>query len=293
MADMIHPDVMRILAPNPGPLTGTGTNTYVVGNGKVVIDPGPDMDAHLNAILDAAPTPSAILITHSHIDHTALVPRLQAATGAPTYAFGDYRAGRENLPDLGAGFTEGGGTDSVFRPDIVLHDGECFEVDGLNFTAHWTPGHFPNHLAFGFKDALFSGDVIMGWSSTLIAPPEGSVAQFMQSCSKMMALPYETYLPGHGDPVQDGPQRAADLAAHRQMREGQVLAALDQAPGTATDLAARIYDDLPPALLPAAAQNVLSHLIDLWTQNRVTAQTERSKAAVFGLAKPNSRSLKK
>lgn len=277
MAERLFPQIQRIVAPNPGPLTFRGTNTYVLGTDHpVVIDPGPDDPIHLDAILQAAPRPSAICVTHSHIDHSEMVPRLKRATGAPVYAFGDSLAGRAGHPDLGPSFPEGGGTDTNFAPDVTVQDGESLQFGDITLHAVWTPGHFPNHLCFAMDDVLFSGDLVMGWSTSLVSPPEGSVSQFIQSCQRIASLPQKTYLPGHGDPIIDGPQRALDLAQHRMDRETQILAALTAEPGTAADLAQRIYTEIDPSLLPAAARNVLAHLVDLTARNLTHPEAELS-----------------
>lgn len=289
MADWHIPGVQRILAPNPGPLTGPGTNTYVLGDhGQVIIDPGPDDDRHLQAILKVAPNPKAILITHSHMDHTALVPRLAHATGATVWAFGDSSAGRDAMPDLGPAFAEGSGTDPHFQPDKTIAHGQNWQCDDISLTAHWTPGHFPNHLCFDRGDILFSGDVVMGWSTTLVSPPEGSIPLFRMACQRLMDIGPRVYLPGHGDPVPDGPARAAELVAHRNTREAQVCAALTDSPQSAMDLTRQIYRDVPVHLHPAAARNVLAHLISLTEAQKAFPTTTLTPDALFVINPENA-----
>ncbi|MEO0358120.1 MAG: MBL fold metallo-hydrolase [Pseudomonadota bacterium] len=282
MVDRVAPRVHRLTAPNPGPLTGRGTNTYVLGSDQqFVIDPGPDDDAHLDAILTVAPNPQAILVTHSHIDHTALVPRLAAATGAAVWAFGDSFTGRHDLPDLGPTFAEGDGTDQNFACDHNIKDGQVLTFGDVHLTALWTPGHFPNHLCFDRGDVLFSGDVVMGWSTTLVSPPEGSVTQFMAACQRLEMLGPKPYLPGHGDLVDDGAARALELRLHRQTREDQILAALTDMPQSAAALTKQIYHDVPVHLHPAAERNVLAHLVALIHADKAQTAGPLSPSALF------------
>ncbi len=280
----------HIRAANGSPMTGTGTNSWILGAGQVaVIDPGPDDPTHLAAILaalDPGEEVAAILVTHAHLDHTALVPRLRAETGAPVHAFGTAAEGRSPLMQRLAdhGLQGGGeGVDARFAPDQRLADGQVLALGGLTVEALHTPGHMGGHLAFACEGLLFSGDHAMGWATSLVSPPDGDMGAYMTSLDRLAARSWQRMLPGHGDPVEEVASRLAALAAHRRQREAQVRAALEKAPGTAAALAARIYTDTPATLLPAAARNVLAHLIDLAERNlalpegEITADTRFSR----------------
>lgn len=288
----IEPGIRRVLAPNPSPMTYWGTNTFVLGAGAVtVIDPGPPMRAHLDAILAGlAPgeTVARILVTHAHVDHSPLARELAAATGAPVFGFGPAAAGRSPvMDDLAAqGLTAGGeGVDTAFAPDARLADGEALDIGGgLTVTALHTPGHMGNHLCFALNDAVFTGDHVMGWASTLISPPDGDVAAFMASCAKLAARPARVFYPAHGAPVTDPAARLAWLTDHRRSREAEVLAALGPTPARIGTLARMIYTDIPAALMPMAERNVFAHLIDLTGQGRVRATPTLGINAGFALA---------
>ncbi|MHC9237090.1 MBL fold metallo-hydrolase [Pseudooceanicola sp. 502str34] len=276
VAEALSPLVRRIVAPNPSPMTYRGTNTYLVGQSEIaVIDPGPRDDAHMAAILAAlAPGQriSHIFVTHAHLDHSPLARPLSEATGAPVLAYGDAFAGRSAaMQTLAAAGEIGGGegVDAAFVPDIELADGE--EVSGPDWTleALWTPGHYGNHLSFQLGEELFSGDLVMGWASSLVSPPDGDLTDFMASCERLAARPARRFHPGHGAPVDAPAERLAFLLSHRRAREGAILDALAAGPATAAALAARIYTDTDPRLLPAATRNVLAHLIDLTGRSRV------------------------
>ncbi|MHC0053174.1 MBL fold metallo-hydrolase [Actibacterium sp. D379-3] len=285
VAEVLEPGLRRVLAPNPSPMTFRGTNTYLLGEGAVaVIDPGPASPAHLAAILGALSPGeriSHILVTHSHVDHSRLVPDLGRATGAPVLAFGDSAAGQRpdlaRLPDLGGGE----GVDHAFRPDETLADGAVLHGDGWSVTALWTPGHMANHLSFAWGDALFTGDHVMGWATSMVSPPEGDLTAFMTSLARLVPRRDRVFYPAHGAPVRDPAARLADLIAHRRTRETQILDALGAGPATAAALAARIYTDVPPALLPAATRNVLAHLIDLLGRNMVSTEGRLSAGSLF------------
>lgn len=260
-------DLLRILAPNPSPLTGPGTNTFLLGRDQVaVIDPGPDDPGHQAAILDAGHGRiSHILVTHAHLDHSAGAGALARMTGAPVLAFGDALAGRSpmmrRLADEGA--TGGGeGLDLSFAPDIALRDGEVIEGADWRLTALHTPGHSGGHLGFLWEDRIFCGDVVMGWSSTIISPPDGDLTDYLRTLDRLAQIGPRRLLPGHGDPIEDPRSRLAELAAHRRERTAQILAALRDGPADAATLARRIYD-VAPRLLPAATRNVLAHLLAL------------------------------
>jgi glyoxylase-like metal-dependent hydrolase (beta-lactamase superfamily II) len=268
------PGLRRVLAPNPSPMTATGTNSYLVGEGEVaLIDPGPDDPAHLAAIL-AALGPgeriSHILVTHAHRDHSALAPRLAAATNAPIVAFGDATAGRsplmEDLARRGVGGGEG--TDRGFRPDLRLGDGDSVEGPGWRLTAIHTPGHFGNHLCLRWGDEVFSGDHVMGWSTSIVAPPDGDMGAYMASLDRLEQEGAARLWPGHGDPVADPAARIAALRRHRQERSAAIHTALGAGPATAAAIAAAVYRDTPPALMPAATMNVFAQLIEMTEGNR-------------------------
>ncbi len=287
----LAPGLRRILAPNPGPMTHRGTNTYLVGTeGLAVIDPGPDDPAHLAAILAAVGRGqriSHLLVTHAHRDHSPLARRLSAATGAPVLAFGDAAAGQSAAMRalVEGGMTGGGeGVDTAFRPEIALGDGETVEGDGWAIRALWTPGHMGNHLTFLWGEEAFTGDLVMGWATSLISPPDGDLTDFLASCARLRKLAPGRLWPGHGDAVADPVARIDALVAHRRGREAQILAALATGPRRPAALAAAVYADTPPALLPAATRNVLAHLIDLAGRGRVTADPAPGPEAVFALS---------
>jgi len=265
--DILRPGLRRILAPNPSPMTFRGTNTYLLGTGQVaVIDPGPALPSHLEAILAGlapAERVTHILVTHSHLDHSPLARPLAEATGAPVLAFGTSTAGRRaDLAGLD-GIGGGEGVDREFTPDLCLADGETVEGGDWRLTALHTPGHMGNHICLAWDDALFTGDHVMGWASSMVSPPDGDLGAFMASLDRLAGRAESVLFPAHGAPVPDGSARIAELAAHRRMRTGQILAALSEKPATAAVLTHRIYADTPPALWPAASRNVLAHLIDL------------------------------
>lgn len=279
---------LRILAPNPSPLTGPGTNTFLLGRDHVaVIDPGPDDAGHLRAILEAAPGRiTHILVTHAHRDHSAGAPELSRLTGAPVLAFGDALAGRSALMRrLAETAPVGGGEglDAGFAPDIRLRDGEAIETPDWRLEALHTPGHCAGHLCFRWRDMLFTGDVVMGWSSTIISPPDGDLLDYMRSLARIADAGARRLLPAHGDPVEAPAPRLAELAAHRRARSAQILAALRDGPDSAAELARRIYD-IPAPLLPAASRNVLAHLIALTELGALSGPEEIGPEARFRLA---------
>ncbi|MEM8978181.1 MAG: MBL fold metallo-hydrolase [Pseudomonadota bacterium] len=283
-----------VLARNPSPLTGSGTNSYLLGHGEVaLIDPGPEDPAHLNALLGALEPGEKIthiFVTHAHKDHSEGTAALKSATGAPVYAFGGPLEGRSAImTDLAlSGVLEGGeGVDHSFAPDILLKDGEGLTLGSWRLTAHWTPGHFGNHLAFeaqnGVERFVFSGDIVMGWATSLVSPPDGDLSAFFSSCEKLLMLKAQRFFAGHGAPIESPSERIKELVHHRKTREAQILASLAEAPGTKEELTERIYRDVPSHLWPAAARNVLAHLIHLSQTGKVTTQGPMSAAACFEL----------
>lgn len=272
----ISTGIVKLRAANPGPMTGSGTNSYLVfgKQSAVLIDPGPNLVSHRTAIMQAlGGTPlQAILITHAHLDHSALTPALVVISGAQVMAFGGATSGRsaqmQTLADQG--IAGGEGADLTFAPDVLLIDGQSIDIAGRIIDVIHTPGHMGGHLCFGINDLLFSGDHVMGWSTSLISPPDGDMAAYMASLGKLSLRDWTEFMPGHGDAVTDPAARLAYLIMHRQAREVSIVDALRAAPANPTDLAALIYTDTPAGLLPAAARNIFAHLIDLHDRNLVT-----------------------
>lgn len=260
VAAEVAPGVRRILCDNPGPFTWRGTNTWLIGQGRVaVLDPGPADAAQLAAILraTAGETITHILVSHTHRDHSPGVAALQAATGARSYGFGPHLT----PPDQG-----GEGGDHGLTPDVTLADGAVLEGDEFRLTAIHTPGHCANHLCFARADGVvFSADHVMSWSTTVVSPPDGDMAAYMASLSKLAAREAHLYLPGHGPPLPNPAPFVAALATHRLQREAKVLDALRVARrATALELVPPVYGPaLDARLVPAAARSLLAHLLKL------------------------------
>lgn len=290
VAEPLEPGLRRILAPNPSPMTYRGTNTYLIGEGDLaVVDPGPDDEAHLQAILRAVGQGqriSHIFVTHAHLDHSPLARRLSQLTDAPVLAYGDALAGRSAVMRQLAetGLAGGGeGVDAAFQPDQTLADGAVIQGDGWQLEALWTPGHFGNHLSFAFEDVILTGDLVMGWASSLVSPPDGDLTDFMTSCEQLAERPASRFHAGHGAPVDAPQERLEWLLAHRLGRESQILAALEGAGGDAQTLTRQIYTETPVALLPAAERNVFAHLVDLYGKNSISSADPLSSKAHFNL----------
>lgn len=269
-SDVVSPGIRRVIAENPGPFTYRGTGTYIVGHGEVaVIDPGPVLDAHLAAILHAVvgERVTAIVVTHDHADHSPLAARLSKLTGAPV--FGCARKSGVATPEGGEE-----GDDEAFTPDVDLCGGGVIEGPGWTLEAIPTPGHTSNHLCYGFKqeNALFTGDHIMGWSTSVVIPPDGSMAAYLASLKSIQARGFKTLWPTHGPPVTDVPPFLDAYIAHRLEREAQVLGAVQAGVMHIPDIVEKLYVGLDPKLKPAAAQSVYSHLIKLTAEGRVRSE---------------------
>jgi glyoxylase-like metal-dependent hydrolase (beta-lactamase superfamily II) len=275
VVEQLTPLVRRVVAKNPSPFTFKGTGTYIVGHGHVaVIDPGPDLAAHVAALAEAlrGETVSHILVTHTHLDHSPAAAALQQATGAKTYGFGPHGSGRTADQTGVGGVTEEGG-DQLFRPDIALHDGDAVEGPGWRLTAVHTPGHTSNHLCFALPEerTLFSGDHVMGWSTSVIAPPDGDMAAYMRSLAKLMARDDAVYWPTHGAAISDPKPFVAAFVAHRQERAAAILGRLAQGDETIPAIVDRVYLGLDPRLKGAAGRSVLAHLVELVELGRVAS----------------------
>jgi glyoxylase-like metal-dependent hydrolase (beta-lactamase superfamily II) len=277
IAIAVDPLVTRVLAPNPSPFTYTGTQTYLVGATDVaVIDPGPDDPQHIAALLAAigGRTVTAILCTHTHRDHSPAAPAVQAATGAPITGCAPLAI--EDLgPRADASF------DTTYAPDRVLGDGETVSGQGWTLEAVATPGHTSNHLCFALPESgvLFTGDHVMGWSTTVVAPPDGDMAAYMASLDRLMARKDRIYFPAHGDPIERPHRFVRGLIGHRKQREGQILRLLRQEVGAIPAMVERMYVGLDPRLTGAAGRSVLAHLIDLQARGLVAQEGEAWKTA--------------
>lgn len=264
--------VERITVNNPGPFTFHGTNTYIVGKRSVaVIDPGPDDDAHFRALMTALDGREVthIAVSHTHRDHSPLARRLKAATGAAIVAEGPHRAARPLHAGETNPFAES--SDMDFIPDIALSEGQRVEGDGWSLTTVMTPGHTANHAAFALDRTgiLFSADHVMAWATSIVAPPDGAMADYMASLERLLQRDDRLYLPGHGGPVTDPGAFVRALRAHRKMRERSVLERIRAGDRKIPDMVKVIYASTDPRLHGAAALSVLAHLEDLVEQRRV------------------------
>lgn len=280
--EKLAPGLRRIVARNPGPFTFRGTGTYVVGEGKVaVIDPGPLDEAHIAALTKSldGETVTHILVTHTHNDHSPAAAPFKQAVSAQTYGFGPHAGGKRG--EIGP---EAGG-DWDFAPDVVVADGDVIEGDGWRFEAVHTPGHTSNHLCFALPDRgiLFSGDHVMGWSTSVIAPPDGNMADYMASLDKLLARPDAVYWPTHGPAITEPQRHVRAFIAHRREREAGVLDCLRAGVGKVDAMVARLYVGLDPSLRRAAGRSVLAHLIDLIDRGIVAAEPAASVDAYYRL----------
>ena len=263
----VLPGLQRLTANNPSPFTFHGTNTYILGEGEcvAVIDPGPADERHLEALMRALGdrTVSHILVTHTHVDHSPLAARVKAATGARTFAQGPHRAARPLHTGEVNPLDASGDTD--FRPDVTLADGDTIDGEGFRLKAVFTPGHTANHMAFAWQgtDHLFSGDHVMAWATSIVAPPDGSMADYMASLDRILAEPQTTYWPGHGGRLENAHAFTRALKAHRRMREKAVLEQVRTGRETVPEMVAVIYATTDPRLHGAAGLSVLAHLEDL------------------------------
>jgi glyoxylase-like metal-dependent hydrolase (beta-lactamase superfamily II) len=280
----VAPGVRRIVARNPSPFTFKGTGTYVVGAGEVaVIDPGPDLDEHVAALLAGlgGERVTHILVTHTHRDHSPAAKALQAATRAPTFGFGPHAGGRRGE----AGIEEGGDWD--FTPDVTVRDGDEIAGAGWRFEAVHTPGHTSNHLCFALPEQglLFSGDHVMGWSTSVIAPPDGDMSAYMASLDKLLGRPDAVYWPTHGPAITEPQPYVRAFVAHRREREAGILECLAAGPQEIMAIVDRLYVGLAQGLRRAAARSVHAHLLDLAARGLVDSDGPPTIDGVYRAAR--------
>ena len=282
--DQVSPLIQRVICANSGPFTFTGTGTYIVGRPEdgaavAVIDPGPVDDAHLQALLAAVEgrTVSHILITHTHRDHSPLARPFAERVGAPILAM------RSPLRETHASGSLDEEEDEVFAPDVILTGGERIDGDGWTLTALATPGHASNHMAFALEEenALFCGDHVMGWSTTVVAPPDGNMSDYIRSLDTVIAADFATLWPTHGAPVTKVAPFLAAYRAHRMDREAQILARIAAGDRTIAEIVPVLYAAVDQRLWPAASLSVLAHLIKLVEEGRVRADRPPALDAVY------------
>jgi glyoxylase-like metal-dependent hydrolase (beta-lactamase superfamily II) len=287
VVDTVRPGVRRILCDNPSPFTFTGTVSYIVGQGNVaIIDPGPDNAAHAAALLDAVrgETVTHILVTHTHRDHSPNTAAIKAATGATVHAEGPHRASRprfeseKHSPESGA--------DRDFKPDVTVSHGDSIEGDGWRLEAVATPGHTANHLAFAWPERKFSfvGDHVMGWSTSIVAPPDGSMIDYMASLDRLARREEDLYFSGHGAEIPEGPRYVRFLTRHRQAREASILHRLAKGETDIPSMVRAIYIGIDPRLTAAAGYSVLAHLEDLVGRGIVTTDGDPVIGGTYRLA---------
>jgi glyoxylase-like metal-dependent hydrolase (beta-lactamase superfamily II) len=275
LAEDVEPLVRRVLAPNPSPYTFTGTQTYVVGdpNGPdcAVIDPGPDEAAHIDAIIAAVAgrKVAAIMCTHTHRDHSPAATPLAERTGAPIVGCAPLVLAVDG-PRSDEAF------DPTYAPDRVLLDGEGMRGTGWTLTAVATPGHTSNHLCYALEEsgALFTGDHVMGWSTSVVIPPDGDMGDYMASLDKLMARDDVRYHSAHGAAIEKPRQLVRGMIGHRRQREAQILRLLGEAARTIESLVEEMYKGLDPRLTGAAGMSVKAHLLDLQKRGRVATSDE-------------------
>jgi glyoxylase-like metal-dependent hydrolase (beta-lactamase superfamily II) len=283
----VAPGVRALVCGNPGPFTFHGTMSYILGRGTVaIVDPGPDDPAHVAALLDAVrgETVSHILITHTHRDHSPAAAAIKAATGAITVAEGVHRPARPlAIGELNPLDASG---DHDFVPDLTIRDGESLSVAGTRIEAVATPGHTANHMAFAVpgQDLIFCGDHVMAWATSIVAPPDGAMSDYMASLDRIGRRPEQTYFAGHGAPVRAAPRFVKHYIAHRQGREASILHRLAKGAADIPTVVRAIYIGLDPRLSGAAGLSVLAHLEDLVARGIVAADGPVSISATYRLA---------
>ena len=280
--DVLAPGLRRVIADNPGPFTYTGSGTYIIGEGDVaVIDPGPNNDAHLDALLAAikGERVSHILTTHTHSDHCGLARKFADATAAPVLGFSAHpvRDKKHDAPALDEG------ADYAYAPDEIIGDGAIIESKAWRIEAVHTPGHLSNHLCFALpaQKALFTGDHMMGWATTVVAPPDGDMSDYLESLDRLLARDDEIYYPTHGAPIENPKRFVRAVKTHRLMRDAQIVDQLKKGRATIKEITAAMYADVDKRLHGAAALNVYAHLIRLVRNGTVACDGEPTTSSEF------------
>jgi len=285
-ASEVAPGVRALVANNPGPFTFKGTVSYIVGHGQVaILDPGPDDEAHIAALLQAVRGESvnAIFVTHTHRDHSPAARKIKEATAATVYAQGPHRAARPL--HTGEGAQLDASADIAFRPDVALADSQTVTGKDWTIEALATPGHTANHMAYALHEAnlIFSGDHVMAWSTPIVAPPDGAMSDYMASLAKLGQRSEPIYLPGHGGPVRDAPRFVQSYIRHRKAREASILRRLDKGAADIPTLVRAIYIGIDPRLIGAAALSVLAHLEDLVARGLVATDGAPTIGGIYRL----------
>lgn len=271
LLEQLEPGIARLLAPNPSAFTHTGTQTYLVGQRQVaVIDPGPDLPEHVEALAKALDGREVVAIacTHTHRDHSPAARPLADRTGAPIVGCAPLALDAVG-PRADAAF------DTDYVADQVLREGDSIVLDGRSLTALATPGHTSNHLCFAFGDALFTGDHVMGWSTTVVIPPDGDMGDYMQSLDKLRQRDDRIYYPAHGPAVTNPQQYVRHLVGHRLQRERQISGIVKERSSTIPEIVTAAYPDIDPRLIGAAGASVLAHLLDLEKRALVVQNGDR------------------
>ena len=285
--DRVSPLIRRVVAHNPSAFTYKGTGTYIIGEGDVaVIDPGPLLNEHVEALLRAleGETVSHILITHTHSDHSPAAKPLKALTGAPTYAFGPHGSGQKHAPDGDVQVEEDGDMD--FVPDVELRHGDIIEGDGWTVECVYTPGHTSNHMCFALREekALFTGDHVMGWSTSIVSPPDGNMEDYMASLRLLLTRDDEIYWPTHGPAITDPKPFVRSFIEHREDRERQIMEQLAAGRTRIQDMVPIMYAAVDKRLYPAAARSVLAHMEHLVARGAVRTEGRPTLGSEYRLA---------
>lgn len=281
VSSKLSPRIRRIVAENPSAFTLHGTGTYIIGQGNVaVIDPGPLDEKHTNAILKATEGEiiSHLLITHTHNDHSPGAALLKEATGAKTFGFGPHGSGKPGMKP-----EEGG--DMAFVPDVEVRDGDIISGEGWSVKAIHTPGHLSNHICFELieEKTLFSGDHVMGWSTSIVSPPDGDMTEYMASLEKLLDYDHKIYWPTHGPAIEDPHPFVKGLIAHRHGRMGQIRSCLQKGSMDIPTMVKAMYTDVPEYLHPAAARSVYSHLIMMVEKGEVLCDGDITERDTYSL----------